>query len=314
MYFGSERILAPEKTASYEFGRYMFNDLYLHDRKDHYAVSWFGSRIAEVPKVGADKRVTLVLQKDMTSGVTNRYETLFRNVKIHCRSRQRANGKKHMVMEFFAGSRGAIQRLKVDVSDSLRIDVEVSPTNPEHVVVTPRQDIPVKAFDKDKAKYRAFNKELKTLKALYTAQIKMGAFDFLGQGSDPNSARRYAVSQVAEKFALELARKLYGIGKDYLPRAHWEALQRQCLEGWISNTDRSADATRFLFLTIIRDMYGYGSLRLQETLLARLKSALKAMQVAYLRNHCVTISESNTTLSTTDATDQDSELFEAAGL
>jgi len=243
-----------------------------------------------------------------TAGVTSRYESVLRHVSISTRRQKRANGAEVVSFEFCQSqfdrdakrykttNRFTVSgtcRFKVWAADD-RLFAEAVATN------TPTRI-------KDNDKYRAFNRQLKELRAVLTAQFRTGAY------SEELTYRMY--NSFGKDTPETLTQALHQYVKDgattYIGHNTVHGHLYTWVQKWIEV--RPTDLLRPIVLACLHNHRSEA--KGVEDGIRRVKNGLAYVQKRYLREHCIKISASNNSLSLSDESDdQNSELLPPSGL
>lgn len=240
------------------------------------------------------------------NGATNRWSRFFKDtIKFSTQRVNYANGRKQVKISFRYSEPGKANTFSGSaISDRLfRID-----ENDGKLTLTPvleNKDV----YVKDNVKYRAFNKQLRNLKAVLVAQVRTGVYDKDLDRPKYDYSARYGDTVSLQQELVQLL----GVTTNYIGYGdilrHTKLLTHQWLE------TRSPTLLRPLALLAL---YGFTSMEsdLRKSLARRIHNALLSVQKAYLREHCVKIETSNNSLTSlsNDVKDQNSELLPAAGL
>lgn len=290
-----------QNYGKYEFGVPWWRECLWHKiSDDEYALSYSGSRIYECHKDGS----AYICFNNLTSGVKNRWlNVTASNLDIETQRVSKANGittyrvtvkqREHYKLD---NGRESYRFKKIGtVSAHTRIKIWDGTQ-----FVCEVADPVTKVATKDNTKYREFNAQLKKLRAVLSGQAKMGVYD--------KFAERWS-SVLNDELTRIMGGKTHLYYSDTGNRMYDAALQ------WMETGD--AELTKVIALCALRNHHSETSAKanLAENIRRRLMNGLKAVQTRYLREHCVTISHSNNSLSPSDESDdQDSVLQPPAGL
>lgn len=272
---------ALQKQQFPQFG-YCLRSYRFHPADGHYVIDRTGHAVGEV---WPDR---LVLRPPKDWGMESTYRQLFR-VPFKHRNEVSAAGLKHQFIEVNYVTKILYQQGIVVYNDG-RIQGIIEQE---------------KVVEKDNAKYRAFNKRLKQLKAVIHTQIAAGAYkawESLRWRSQwpQNTALRDEILAIFAKHG----------NKSCYNNEHRVDILSKIVDDWIATSDPTLPRAfaQIAFINNISEAK-QGS---HEDLRRRVTNAMKQVQINYLREHCVTIRESNNSLR--EPSDQESELQSTAGL
>jgi hypothetical protein len=248
-----------------EFGLWYMRGVMLHRVNDVFVFAYNGHRVIEIYP---DDRCFLVVPPNgLTSGVTARWSHLSNDTSFSYTRVRRANGINEYKLTRFKRTRPShTYHSTGEVVGTTRFEYRLDGT----LAVTTPQRIALK----DNVKYRAFNRQLKELRAVLVMQIKMHA-----RAEEPSDG----VSRgKARQEILAILESDYGIQHYYHDRTAYLLVDK-----WMQTQDPTF-AKHIFMLAFARC---YTSATGDEGLLRQVHNILSRAQNYYLRNHCVTIQE-----------------------
>lgn len=278
--------------------------------------AYWGQQIGELtPK----DELYLCTPHDMTSGVSRRWNVLLYQIldvisDFSCHSKKTASGVKYwLATSYFRSNKynSSLQLmptqckvkfekrfqvvLKTDTSGSY---IDISPADKQSTVAIKDNDI-----------YRTFNKQLKALRAVIQTQIRMKVYspDITKYNfSTCIESLKYddLVSAMAKCYGLKNRNSWYYTTK--LP----DFLYNEVLN-WVADKDANRLHNIALACLIVSKTDDYDVQRGQ---MCRVNNALKAVQIRFLREKCVTLSKSNATLDGSNESNANSQLQSVTGL
>lgn len=161
-FYNSYQDMANKLYPEYEFGIPTYRNVYYHKQDCIFVASYNGHRFAEWHP---NKEIHLLFTKNHIASVTTRMN-FFPGLSVYSVTKKvKANGERYNVVKL--GHEGKSYTLTVYKKLTIKLDGDV-------YVITPDQ--PPAPLQKDKDKYTAFNKKLKSLKTCLVAQIKFGTY------------------------------------------------------------------------------------------------------------------------------------------
>lgn len=276
----------------YEFGIPLYAGMSAHKISDDtICISYQGNRIYEVH---SNESCYFVLPFRFTQGVLNRWLHISNN-QIHILKKRRKNILGLVDYELlFRFRKDGSWGNKATVYAAKRVQI----FNEKGEIDIKNADPSMKSVTKNTDKYKIFNVALKQLKTTLTVQAKLGVYnDFM----------------IFNAYSLSDFSNILGV-TGYINYNDSRLMLYGNVMEWIETRDPSI--LKRIALLAMR-LHSSGETKAEANIIKRLNSALKYVQATYLRDHCVTISESQTTLRSDnepDDNDKDSELLQTAGL
>lgn len=283
----------------HEFGVPLWRNMVCHRFDDHIAISYNGNRIAELHKNGD---VYFVIPDNMTLGVTTRLNSFLDGCTISFRKKSRVSGIHTYTCEIVSEDRtkmyGSASRFMLRDRFDVRKRILVQQLNQSTNAHFKAADEEMPVVQKDETKYREFNKKLKRIKVILSAQARL-------QVHNIDNRSRY--SGITE----EMSKRLFG--SDRYPS--WSLIENKLDEAimhWMAINDIDGKPTPQLVtdvLTMMFRLHGSESNEKSENEIRRINNACKGIQGRYLRRECITIQTSNNSMSLNNEYDPISELL-----
>lgn len=265
------------ESSEHEFGHAHYRGCFLHKEEDRIVISYRGARIFEACSENVYK---FIIPKNFSSAVTTRWSAMFEYCFI--------SAKKKI-------STAGVVSYKIDVTYNDKSNLSITTTSREITLAydpSTRQINFVEQSDqfnkveKDSAKYRLFNTNLKTLKTIVLTRTKMGVYD------DVANRSKYRPS--------------------YEKNEKLEKALNECIT-WSTTKDESLVSN---IVTCFLDVFpfSYARPRGNEDIQRRLMRGFKAVQQMYLRTQCVTIHAQHNSLSLKNEHHKNSQLLSSSGL
>lgn len=295
-----ERARRQYKVEDYEFGYPMWKGIMWHKLSDGVVVaSWQGDRLFEVHP---NNDMYLVIGKRHTAGCTNRWSTILSNldfsgnIGFSTATTATAAGLKKTRVSMTQGY-GKMQtvntygKAKLSILKDGPAFLQLNACEPSVKVV------------KDKAKYRAFNKELKALLEILMLQTRVGAYDSYQHP-------QYVWGALKELFGAYIGDPVSVGAKDIAGTMakKWvdtkdPALLEPIMHAILLSTFHSYHSGQYTDVSVKRADY-----------VRRIKLRKKMIQQHYLRTECAKLLDSSSNLSTEDESDdQDGQLLASHG-
>jgi hypothetical protein len=284
--YGMYRYETMLKTKFHEFGNYVMRGCYLHPKNGLFVLALEGDRIVEFHP--DDTCVLIVPPSGMRGAVAQRWSELAPNVAFGYTVRRRVTGIREYVitrteMHYNRGNYNRTQTGSVVTNSKLHyyLDGRISVDG-----------ISQRVAIQDRKKYRAFNAELKKLRAVLYAQIKMHV-----HAEDLRDWKRRSQLQT------QIDEVLAGLGCE---KRYEDSNAMVLVQLWMENQDpvRAKQIAMLGFARCRSSSPGIQGMMLQ------VANILGRAQRSYLKEHCVTIRE----LVPGSTNDQQSELQPSDGL
>ena len=297
-----ERIKAFHKFSDYEFGSPMYKGVMWHKLPDGvFAASWQGSRVFEVHP---NNDMYVVINRHHTGGCTTRWADILNHLGV--KNHTRFNTTTTLTAAGLKKTRVSMGQYKGSAQQVYTFGkAKLTAVSADTGVLKLEACEPAVKVVKDKAKYRAFNKELGELINILCTQIRVGAYD-------KYEPPRYVYNALTDLFKEHA-------GEENRPSSTNEIMY-VLTKKWIDTKDPSLlqPVMHSILLSTFRSLYS-GQHKDDATKRAdymrRVKLRKKAIQQHYLRAECARLLDSKGTLSTEDESDdQDSQLLAHDGL
>lgn len=292
------------------FGIVRHNNIYFKQPDGVIAATYRGHSIIEYHPDGT---IYLLYNRNAhTSGVLTRWNAVAVHVTFDLKKRTRQSGQQLAALtykqsQYTNHKLGAPQYQVINTATVLgHSRFKLSKTKAGLLTVTP--DEPPHVVVKDNAKYRAFTAQLKQLKAVLTAQIKLGLYQDSADLPKISHPRFPDVSLRSEILTYVAAPD-----KRYLTYYEIEKFKRDLAYKWLDKRD---PALLHPFVLCCLDQHSSDApVGSTENILRRVMHGIAYVQRHYLRTSCVTISDpTNSSSLSNESDDQDSELLPPARL
>jgi hypothetical protein len=280
-----------------EFGAPRWYGLIAHMVDDVIVWTWEGKRVAEHHP--NDNKYLVIPDKRLSAGIKTRWYSLLGsdNCMIDSTKKRRANGLVEWDIRFDQWTNetdaAAARRVRVRSGPIITLKgvqqrIQVHHMAPSQLIVVglSNADPDNLRAEKDNAKYTAFNKSLKKLKSVLYAQTKLGVFDeFNVVGSFYNMPvpLREHVASLFDGHRID--------------HAELKTLLYDKVLQWIDSQD--ADVAKDIAVLCFYSHHSVEKVSIKRAL-NKINNGLSHVQTEYLRNECVTITESNKTPSLTN--------------
>jgi hypothetical protein len=249
-----------------EFGTYSLHGAMLFKKNDVFVFAYGGIRIVDIYP---DDTCYLIIPDEvsLSSGVTQSWSRLSPRTMFEYRRNKRASGLVEYDIYRYVRSLDN-NRLnltgKVDATSKVRYNLDGSLSI---------EDIPQKYAVQNRVKYHTFNKQLKNLRAVLYAQIKMHA-----HSQDVKDWR------VRSAMRTELHAKL---ATTHFGTQDGAELAYNLVDDWMHTQDPQTAK----FITMLAFTFCSSKADGMEAMLRQVGNLLRLAQSHYLREHCVTIVE-----------------------
>jgi len=306
--FSYEKVCEWYAKAENEFGAPLWYGLIAHMVDDVIVWTWEGKRVAEHHP--NDNKYLVIPNKRLSAGVKTRWYSLLGSdtCMIDSTKKRRANGLVEWDIRFDQWTNqtdaAAARRVKVrsgpiitlkGVQQRIQVHHKQYPDNtirdlsaPYIVVGLSNADPDSLRVEKDNAKYTAFNKSLKKLKSVLYAQAKLGVFDELN----------FAMTGTFYNMPVPLREHVASLFDGHrIDHAALTTLIYDKALQWIDSQD--ADVVKDIAALCFYCHHSSEKVSIKRAL-NKINNGLSHVQTKYLRNECVTITESNKTPSLTN--------------
>lgn len=271
----------------HEFGVPLWRGLMAHRFDDHVAIAYNGNRIAELHKNGD---VYFVIPDNMTIGVTTRLNSFLDGCTISFRKKARVNGFHTYSCEIISEDRtkpyGNTSRFTMRDRFDVRKRILIQQLGQDVNAHFRSADLDLPVFQKDELKYREFNKKLKRIKVVLSAQARL-QIHAINKGSRWSSITN------------DIADRLFN-SERYPSWGNIEDKLDEMIMQWMAINDIGAQPAPQLVsdtLALMFRLHGSEANEVSENEVRRINNACKAIQGRYLRRECITIQTSNNSMS-----------------